>query len=176
MAVELPTSRTKLDPRNWRRGRPILSGQANADADFGMRGVSRELNHAYAYRVRVYDSWWSRSDAAVYENSTSSPGTFVDALIAGPVRVAPGVVKVEAYFWASNGTWRLQVFDGSSTNSSAGTLVTTPAAITETVTFTASTAFRTGWARLQVDRTSGQTARLYGWEIAEVELAAGDLT
>ena len=57
MAMDLPVTSLGIDPRQYRRGKPILSGSGvTAIKARGLRGIISETNHLYAYRGRTIGS------------------------------------------------------------------------------------------------------------------------
>lgn len=171
MAVELPGSLTTLDASLWRRERPILSGEATADRRFGMRGLVAEQNHAWAYRRRVIAAMWNESGFIVDGSSTGQQPATLEI----PWQWGRGITRCELSIWAEHCTVAVQVLAGS-VAASAGVAVGTPAAESIQVVTLPSTAGVYGWAQVLYERAGGQTAKIYGFELAELELLSGEIT
>ena len=171
---EVPSSRLILDPTLFRRERPILSGQNDLDRQYGMRGIAASQNHGWSYRVRIINSWWDPEDGEVLED-TASAGTQT-ATYQIPWQWAKGVTTMTADVWIKNCKVAARAYSTSEVDGSWS--AEAGAALTRAqveVTLDGQTGLY-GYAQIIYVRKAGQTAQIYGWEIAERTLTPAEIT
>lgn len=171
MAISLPTARVAIRPSaTYRRTTPICSGDAAGDLTYGWRGLVREQNHCYAYRVHtIAHACPLDADTVAISTTVLNPGY---ATLTGEIAVPLGadVAAIEALFDCENADCRLDTDEGNSA------VVQQIARGVATCTYAlADTSGATRLVHLHYRSTDGADAYVYRWLIREVILVAGDI-
>lgn len=175
MAIRLPTASLRLEPRRFRRGMWLLSGDGPAGSDpvLGMRELVAEANHGYAYRVQTITGSWPYDEAVQWSDSSTGARSAVGKI---PIEWGLSVVTIRLVVRCRHGTIQLRVNDSVTTTTSAGT--TQGAAlgtVTETIALNSSTLGGVGYAEIIANPTIAQTMEIVGWVIQEIVLTSGQI-
>ena len=168
MAVEVVTTADALLREYFRAGEAIRSGQAAADAPSGARGVIRGANHAYAYGWQVLASDRNH-DASQMDSETNSAA--YQERIKIPIELGADFAKLELIVDYEQGFAQLTVGPDLDTAQTAGTAAR---AVQATQVTLSTTTGEDVWLRIALKAQAGQTCILYGYEIREYPMVAGD--
>lgn len=173
MAVDRPATSQDLVPQEFRRGRPICSGEDAASQPYGMGGVHAESNHAQAYMVQRLLS--SRTNDVVggdNELFETTSGTLVDLFGDVDVEVGKHVRVLRLSTDIENGVARLTTSIGNSAETTFGA---SRATRTSTLTRAAGLAAATIQLKVEFRASGGGTCKVFGYNVYEVEMDALDI-
>lgn len=173
MAVDLPGDITGVRLQHYLRNRPLISGDAAADKAYGLRGLSSEINHAYAYRVHSLESMsFPESDDTAFFTTGSTALVELATGVYGIHHLCDDVVNVVCIADMVQGYVDIEV----NGNNQTGAGVTTRAIDTATLSLVGSGDIGDIVPyRIRVKAQSGQTCELYRLAVYELVLAAGDI-
>jgi len=164
MAIDYPSTGLDIEPEDWRPGRDVNSGETAADHEFGLRGLSSQVNFAYGRRAQNLVSQSNNITVAIADTTST---TWVNVTEAVDVYLGQDVADITLEAVVNNADIRL-VVDGVS---GTGSGITTGAA-----SVSRAPASTGGVVTVQVQvRVVTGTATLYSFTIREDELASGDI-
>lgn len=174
MAVDLPSARLDITPeRAFSRSFPIRSGGDTDDRVFGQRGICEQVNYAYASLGRclvgltawatprlLYPEadWLFSTDSAVPVAATQ----YIDVVVGDDFDQLVLIADVK------NANVRIQI-EGGAASTAGGTLGRGVGTSTLTLSSAGAMAIR-----VEIVRASTPDAYLYGFQIHEVTMVAGD--
>jgi hypothetical protein len=163
---------------HFRRGRPVLSGQASADAIYGYRGISNETNHAYGVLTQTIASNY-RYDMTggvpgVQTIYTTTSGSYVQAIGKVSIELGADVQQLIVTAVIKNGTIKLVTDPTPFAFTPSATIGATPTVVTATCSLSITTGIESDiW--IDAKDAGGSDFALYSYCISEVRLVAGDI-
>ena len=172
MAQDLPLSKLDIRSAFFRYGRPLLSGEDSVDHRYGIRGLSSQVNHGYAYRVHVISSFYPLEAFDTEFFSTAAAGA-VDATGEVSIELGANVKYLAVQADVSDAVLTL-----TTTLNGAGpvtpTVVGRSVATSTSGTLTDQTG-ATVRVKVQLHNSAGGTAKIFSYCIYEVALVAADI-
>ena len=166
MAIILPSSSLGLQRATFSRGRPIMSGaDAAADRRYGFQGMSAEANHAYAYTTQCIGSCRRHDNGAIATNAAGW------ATACGPYEIELGADIAYVAVMADIADGEMKVIIDAASNTSTAPIGARALDYVVVTLADATGVSATITIQIQVNVTN---CILYGIEIYEVEMVAGD--
>jgi len=169
MAIRYPTTTVGLNIEDFRPGDNVESGDTTADHEFGLRGISSEVNFAYGQRTRNLASQGNSIETAI--NTTTST-TIVNASPQFKVYLGKDIAAITLDAVVTDCGIQLVTSVGNSSE-------TTPVTGTQVDSVTLSSLSSTGGVidvRVKFKmRAAATLGELFSFTIREDELASGDI-
>ena len=167
MAIRLPTTSLQIRKANFIRGEPIRSGaDAAADWEYGFTGaMSAEANHQYAYLTQCLGFCRRHDNGAIAINA----GVWADAV--GPLKIELGADVAYVAVMADIADGEMKVIVDAASNTSTAPIGARALDYVVVTLADATGVSATITIQIQVNVTN---CILYGIEIYEVEMVAGD--